>query len=318
MFVKIECPNCGANMEVEEGRERLHCKYCGFEIVNLTDKKEITQNINVSGTVRRVYTKEKPEATKKEPGGSWKKLLGKGAFVVACIVIAVVLLGVAAYVTLRTMRTCRSGNTTVQATPTPEPTPVPGHRVFNRKMDEAPPLELLGLSEGHLEEYSADLMLAENWLDMTKDGTEGFRIIRSVVLGCSYLVQDGNYYRLGEGEDGKGLLDYYVTDLDYDDEPDLIYTYHFGANEDNFTKVGWFNLTTHENVLSDFSQRNGYLALIEEDGNFILCRADRLVDEDTLSFGLTVTERLGEITETMGRIVLILDAQPTPEPVPEP
>ena len=245
---------------------------------------------------------------------NWKALLSKGAFVVACIVAAVALLGCAAYFTLRAMRTCRSGSSVAQATPTPEPTPVPGHRIFNTKMEEAPPLDVLGLNDGHLEEYSADLMLAENWLDMTKEGTEGFRIIRSVVLGCSYLVQDGNYYRLGEGEDGKGLLDYYVTDLDFDDEPDLLYTYHFGSNEDNFSKVGWFSFTTHENVLSDFSQRNGYLALIEEDGNFILCRADRSVDEETFSFGLTVTERLGEITEVMGRIELILDAQPTPEP----
>jgi hypothetical protein len=248
----------------------------------------------------------------------WKKLLGKGAFVVVCIVIAFALIGGAAYVTLRMMRTCRSGSGISQATPTPEPTPVPGHRVFNTKMDAAPPLEVLGLSDGHLEEYAEDLMLAENWLDMTKSDSEGFRIIRSVVLGCSYLVQDGHYYRLGEGEDGKGLLDYYVTDLDFDDEPDLLYTYHYGSNEDNFSKVGWFNLATHENVLSDFSQRNGYLALIEEDGNFILCRVDRAVDEETSSFGLTVTERLGEITEVMGRIELILDAQPTPEPTPEP
>ena len=109
-----------------------------------------------------------------------------------------------------------------------------------------------------------------------------------------------------------------MTDLEYDDEPDLLYTYHYGANEDNYTKVGWFNLATNENVLSDFSQRDGYLALIEENGNFILCRVDRVVDEETSSFGLTVTERLGEITEVMGRIVLILDAQPTPEPTPEP
>ena len=249
---------------------------------------------------------------------SWKGWLSKGAFVVGCIVVAVLLLGGAAYLTLRTMRGCKSNGAIIgEATPTPVPTPVPGHNFFLKKLDEAPPLELLGLDEGHLEEYAEDLMLAENWLDMTKEDTEGFKLIRSVVLGSSYLVMDGQYYRLGEGVDGKGLLDYAVTDLDYDDEPDLLYTYHFGANEDNYTKVGWFNLATKENVLSDFSQRDGYLALIEENGNYILCRADRAVDMETLSFGLTVTERLGEITEVMGRIVLILDPLPTPEPTPQ-
>lgn len=243
----------------------------------------------------------------------WKKLLGKGAFAVSCIVIAFLLLGGAAYLTLRVMRGCRSGNgQTAQATPTPEPTPVPGHSYYVRKMEEAPPLELLGLNEGHLAEYGEDLALAENWLDMTKDDTEGFRIIRSVVLGCSYLVQDGQYYRLGEGEDGKGLLDYYVTDLDLDDVPDLLYTYHYGANEDTYAKVGWFRFDTHTSVFSDFAQKNGYLVLIEEDGNYILFRADRAVDMEQLTFGLTATERLGEITEIMGRITLILDEQPTP------
>ena len=64
--------------------------------------------------------------------------------------------------------------------------------------------------------------------------------------------------------------------------------------------------------LSDFAQKNGYLALIEEDGNYILFRADRTVDMEQLTFGLTATERLGEITEIMGRITLILDEQPTP------
>lgn len=249
----------------------------------------------------------------------WKNLLSKGAFVVSCIVVAALLLFGAVYVTLRVRRGCTSGSGYVaEATPTPEPTPVPGHSYYVTKMEEAPPLELLGLDEGHMTEYAEDLALPENWLDMTKDDSQGFHIIRSVVLGCSYLVQDGQYYRLGEGEDGKGLLDYAVTDLDMDDAPDLLYTYHYGVNEDTYAKVGWFNFETHESAFSDFAQRNGYLALIEEDGNYILCRADRAVDMEQLTFGLTVTERLGEIAEVMGRVMLILDAQPTPEPTEQP
>ncbi len=246
----------------------------------------------------------------------WKKMLGKGAFVVSCIVIAVLVIAGTLYLSLRIMRGCgRSGKGTTQPTSTPEPTPVPSHQVYTVKMDEAPPLDALGLNDGHLEEYSLLLADPENWLDMTKEDTEGFRIIRSAVLGCSYLVQDGQYYRLGEGEDGKGLLDYYVTDLNLDDVPDLLYTYHFGANEETFSKVGWFDFATHRNVMSDFSQRDGYLALVEENGNYILCRADRIVDEELLTFGLTVTERLGEITEIGGKITLILDPpQETPAP----
>jgi|GEM_PF-1223085 hypothetical protein len=247
-----------------------------------------------------------------------KTLLGKGAFVVICIVIAVLVLGGALVGTLFLMRGCRSqGPVVATATPTPAPTPVPGHEIYARKLNEAPPLDQLELSEGQREEYAVDLALPENWLDMTKDGSEGFTILRSVVLGCSYLKQDGTYYRLGEGEDGKGLVDYIVTDFDWDGEPDLLYTYHSGANEENYSSVGWFDLVTHENKMSDFLQQDAYWALIEEDGRYILCTADRSVDPDTLSFGLTVTGRIGEVTEIMGRILLILDAPPSPEPTPE-
>lgn len=251
---------------------------------------------------------------------AWKKILGKGAFVVACIVIAVGVIVGALFVSLKVMKGCgRSGRGTAQATPTPVPTPVPSHQVYTTKMDEAPPIDRLGLDAGHLEEYSMLLTDPDNWLDMTREDIKGFRIIRSVVLGCSYIVEDGNYYRLGEGVDGKGLLDFYLTDLDMDDEPDLLYTYHYGANEDTYAKVGWFNFATHENVMSDFAQRDGFLALIEENGNYILCRADRAVDEDAQTFGLTVTERLGEIIEIDGRVTLLLDApQETPAPDAQP
>ena len=134
-------------------------------------------------------------------------------------------------------------------------------------------------------------------------------MIRSIDLGCSYVVEDGEYYRLGEGEDGKGAVDVLLTDLDLDDVPDLLYTYHYGANEDTYSKVGWFRFDTHESVLSDFAQKNGFLSLLEEDGVYVLFRAVRDVDLETGTFGLTLTERLGEITEVMGEIALILDEQ---------
>ncbi len=252
---------------------------------------------------------------KKNP--KWKKLLGKGAFVVSCIVIAVALLGGAAYLTLRVMRSCRSGGDDVaEATPTPAPTPLPD-RLYSadRKPASVPPLDALGLSDAHLEEYSEQLSDPERWIDLTPEGAQGFSVIRSIDLGCSYVAEDGVYYRLGEGEDGKGAVDVLLTDLDFDDKPDLLYTYHFGANEDTFAKVGWFNFETHESALSGFLQKDGFLSLVEEDGRYILFRAERNADLDTGTFGLTLKERLGEITEVMGGIELILDA---PEPTPAP
>jgi hypothetical protein len=251
--------------------------------------------------------------TKKSP--IWKKTLSKGAFVVACIVIAVILLVGAVLVTLRVRRGCvRSGVSTAAPTATPEPTPLPD-RVYSadRHPDAAPPIEKLDLPESHIADYADVLSDPARWIDLTPDGAEGFTVIRSIDVGCSYVVENGEYYRLGEGEDGKGAVDVLLTDLDYDDVPDLLYTYHYGSNEDAMSKVGWFRFDTHESALSDFAQKDGFFSIIEEDGRYILCRAVRDVDLDTGTFGLTITERLGEVSETMGRIVLILDAKPTPE-----
>ena len=245
---------------------------------------------------------------------NWKKLLSKGAFVVSCIVISALLLGAAVYVTLRVRRcTARSG-LVAEATPTPEPTPLPD-RVYSAEKNppEAPPIEKLDLPQAHIDDYADVLSDATRWIDLTPEGAEGFTVIRSIDLGCSYVVEDGEYYRLGEGEDGKGVVDVILTDLDFDDEPDLLYTYHFGANEDKFSKVGWFRFTTHTSSLSGFSQKDGFLSLVEENGNYILFRAIRDANLDTGTFGLTLTERLGEIMEVMDEITLVMDPQPTPD-----
>lgn len=54
MLVKMQCPHCGANMEIDDSREKIFCSFCGTEIANLKEKIEITQNINMSGTVMHV------------------------------------------------------------------------------------------------------------------------------------------------------------------------------------------------------------------------------------------------------------------------
>ena len=248
------------------------------------------------------------EQQEKKKSGAVKTVLSKGAFVVSCIVVAVLLLVGAVLVTLRLRRGCNPTQVAAEATPTPAPTPLPDRLYPADKKPAAAPLpENLDLSEDRIESLGEELTDLEYWIDLTPEGAEGFSVIRSIDLGCSYVVEDGEYYRLGEGEDGKGVVDVLLTDLDFDDEPDLLYTYHFGANEDKFSKVGWFRFTTHTSSLSGFSQKDGFLSLLEENGNYILFRAIRDADLDTGTFGLTLTERLGEITESWGRIKLTLD-----------
>ena len=98
----------------------------------------------------------------------WKKLLKKGAFAVSCIVIAALLLFGAVYVTLRVRRGCTSNSGYIaEATPTPEPTPLPD-RVYSADKNPpyAPPLDKLDLSQVHLDEYS----------ELLSDATRGYGI----------------------------------------------------------------------------------------------------------------------------------------------
>ena len=32
-FTSVKCPECGANLPIEEGREKMFCSYCGTQII---------------------------------------------------------------------------------------------------------------------------------------------------------------------------------------------------------------------------------------------------------------------------------------------
>ena len=124
-------------------------------------------------------------------------------------------------------------------------------------------------------------------------------------LGYSYVIFQGNYYRLGEGDDGKGLLDIIQSDLNGDEIPDLLYTYHFGAGADAQTKVGWFDLETCTEKISSFGLSDGFAMLNAEEGSYAIYRCERTVDEQfsvTLQFG----DKIGEIVEQMDALYLLI------------
>lgn len=51
MLVKLICPQCGGKMEIDDSQEKAYCTFCGAELANLTQKIDITQTVNVTGTV---------------------------------------------------------------------------------------------------------------------------------------------------------------------------------------------------------------------------------------------------------------------------
>lgn len=50
-FVKLVCPNCGANLEVDSKLSQCFCQYCGTKIL-LHNENEHTLNVNINRTDR--------------------------------------------------------------------------------------------------------------------------------------------------------------------------------------------------------------------------------------------------------------------------
>ncbi len=226
---------------------------------------------------------------------------------------AILLLGLAMAGTVLLQRACRAANrpqTTARptATATPEPTPIPDRSYdYANRPSFTPAIDRLGIGADEIAYYGEERFAAENWLDLTPDALKGeWAVIRNIALGYSYLVHGDEYYRLGEGDDGKGVLDVLVSDLDEDGAPELLYTYHFGVSTDAQTKIGWFNLETRTGTLSSFGMQNGFLALSEEDGAYIVYRCTRTVDRDG-GFALHFTDRIGELVEQAGALYLMME-----------
>lgn len=53
----LKCPECGANLEVEEGRTSCYCQYCGCKIVFDDEKREMTINKNIQVTKNISHSK---------------------------------------------------------------------------------------------------------------------------------------------------------------------------------------------------------------------------------------------------------------------
>ena len=54
MLVNMKCPSCGATMQFDDTQSSMDCPYCGGKVANITEQVNITQNVNVSGTVVHV------------------------------------------------------------------------------------------------------------------------------------------------------------------------------------------------------------------------------------------------------------------------
>lgn len=50
MIVSLKCPGCGANMDVDDSRDFCFCSYCGYKIVNMKEKVEISGAVKIDNS----------------------------------------------------------------------------------------------------------------------------------------------------------------------------------------------------------------------------------------------------------------------------
>lgn len=56
-FTSVKCPECGANLPIEEGRKKIYCSYCGTPII-MADENEYTYRHIDEAEVKRAETEQ--------------------------------------------------------------------------------------------------------------------------------------------------------------------------------------------------------------------------------------------------------------------
>lgn len=64
-FVAVKCPECGANLQIEEGREQMFCSYCGAKIMMTNDNEYVYRHID-EAEVKQAETERMVELKKLE------------------------------------------------------------------------------------------------------------------------------------------------------------------------------------------------------------------------------------------------------------
>lgn len=230
-------------------------------------------------------------------------------FMVLCgVLVAILLFCGTIYLTVKLGQRQNSGsnanvNPTQAPTSEPENTPLPNFHALAFDPD----LEKMQLSEG-VRESNEGYWGKEYWVDITPENDTGITLFRHVSLGLSFLaLPDGRYIKLGEGETG-AVVHALCTDLDADGQEELLFTYAGEMNDSKCAKVSWMNLTTLEKKDGAFTLQGGTLALSQQGNRVYLYRAEKTQTDSLGFYELTCTEKIGELLEQGGELVLLLDA----------
>ena len=81
-LIPLTCPNCGANLKIEEDRDFCFCSYCGSKILLDDNTITIQNRIIDEAKIRRVEqdrkrfeSQERAEQERQQAKQTWKKIL---------------------------------------------------------------------------------------------------------------------------------------------------------------------------------------------------------------------------------------------------
>lgn len=97
-FVSVKCPECGADLSIENGREFAFCSYCGAKIMVSNDNEHIYRTIDEAGikqaeTERMIRLRELELEEKENSRGRKSQFIAYGialAFVIVGALICIV------------------------------------------------------------------------------------------------------------------------------------------------------------------------------------------------------------------------------------
>lgn len=51
-FTSVKCPECGANLPIEEGRTQVYCSYCGTKVIMTNENEYIIRQVDEAGILK--------------------------------------------------------------------------------------------------------------------------------------------------------------------------------------------------------------------------------------------------------------------------
>lgn len=94
-FVQMKCPNCNANLEVENGLDSFYCKYCGTKIMLSGQSsaayvtKTASQIVNRLLDQREAAREEKRRREEQNNKEATKVLIGMAVFIVVIFILMI-------------------------------------------------------------------------------------------------------------------------------------------------------------------------------------------------------------------------------------